>query len=836
MPDLNWERFQQLPGPSTDNWESLCRSIVLRSFGSLGNFRAVAMQPGVEFHLRVDRSSKLLGEPGRWWGWQCRWYDLPAGRKIGTTRRARIEDAIRKTEEHVPEVTDWVLWTRRSLTPSDQKWFYAIESSLQLHLWTENHVDSLLQGDAAVLRRTYFGDLVLTADILRELRCRTLAPVRDRWNPAVHIEVDAEHEIRRFLGEARSWPEIGELQDKLTASKEELTEFADLIDENLDTDLLSLIEDLKDLHNTFTAIDLALTHLNLTQVRELSSSEWSPRITRSAGRLFARTLRRAQHPSSFAVQAAISRQHDALNSLSMISPYLSSNLIVLIGPAGSGKTHLAAELTARKGVRPDGLYLGAWPMKRRGTIDDLLPRLRGLSVSSFEEVLEAVESVGERSGLRIPIVIDGLTESEDPATWRVEVETLRVMLTRFQHVLVMVTLRPSAVDVALPDTLPRIELHGFSSLTHEAISRYFEYYKIDVGGLRLPVERFSDPLFLRIFCEATNSDRVAPVGPEKVPASLVEAFLEFRRVVVQRIANRPGASVRRYAPDILRALDVIALSIWDTGRRGIPFSEVREIIGDTSADWTESLAQALVDEGILSRDPYDDQRTVILFDAFAGFLIADALARQKGREDFAVWLAAKPTMTKLSGESWHPYSTNALSGRWPRNPILAWLWSLTRGILRMLPFSRSEADPSRVLERRAGHPLASDVRKALVGLVPRHFRMQFWQLVDGDLQVEALIDSAELEAELLDETTLKEIARVAIRPRIRGIRDLFDRFLETMDAKRHPLNARILGWAPLPTICQGRSNLRTRGGAKVYHSGLDVQRKCPPATGVVRSP
>ena len=36
--------------------------------------------------------------------------------------------------------------------------------------------------------------------------------------------------------------------------------------------------------------------------------------------------------------------------------------------------------------------------------------------------------------------------------------------------------------------------------------------------------------------------------------------------------------------------------------------------------------------------------------------------------------------------------------------------------------------------------------------------------------------------------------------------------------------------------CQGRSNLRPRGGAKVYHLSGDVQRKCPPATGVVRSP
>ena len=35
--------------------------------------------------------------------------------------------------------------------------------------------------------------------------------------------------------------------------------------------------------------------------------------------------------------------------------------------------------------------------------------------------------------------------------------------------------------------------------------------------------------------------------------------------------------------------------------------------------------------------------------------------------------------------------------------------------------------------------------------------------------------------------------------------------------------------------CQGRRDIRTSGGAKVYHSGIDVQRKCPAATGVARS-
>ena len=36
--------------------------------------------------------------------------------------------------------------------------------------------------------------------------------------------------------------------------------------------------------------------------------------------------------------------------------------------------------------------------------------------------------------------------------------------------------------------------------------------------------------------------------------------------------------------------------------------------------------------------------------------------------------------------------------------------------------------------------------------------------------------------------------------------------------------------------CQGRREIRPCGGAKVYQAGIDVQRKCPPTTGVVGSP
>ena len=79
MPALNWDIFTGLPGSTETNFELLCRGIVRQNFGSFGVFRALANQPGVEFHLKLDKRCDALGDPGRWWGWQCKWYDLALG-------------------------------------------------------------------------------------------------------------------------------------------------------------------------------------------------------------------------------------------------------------------------------------------------------------------------------------------------------------------------------------------------------------------------------------------------------------------------------------------------------------------------------------------------------------------------------------------------------------------------------------------------------------------------------------------------------------------------------------------------------------------------------------
>lgn len=783
MSQLDWEQFTNLPGAATTNWERLCGAVIRRGFGSRGSFRYVAQQPGVEFHLSLERPSSTLGDPGRWWGWQCRWYDLPAGQQIGATRRKLIGEAIRKTKEYVPGITDWVLWTRRPLTPTDQEWFYAIESTMQLHLWTADDLDTHLVGEAEILRRTYFGDLILTPDGVHDLREQSIAPIRDRWMPKVHITMGAEHEIRKILGEPECWPEVQKQISGLSVSVQELDAVATELEEDHRRAVALLADDLKDLCETFKTISNALTQRQLATAIQLAASEWTPRLTPAKGRQFASELRRNRHHCAFAVQAGLARQLDSSKLFAQLQQYLSTRAIAVVGPANAGKTHLSTALTAARGTAPCGLYLEAWPLLGRGTVDELLARLEGVQTNSFVQLLEAVDAAGARAGIRLPVVIDGLNESEDPVNWNGELARLQPVLGRLQHIVLIVTLRPSVAEMALPGGFERLELHGFDRrLTEEAIKAYFDEFKIDSDSVRLPLERFSDPLFLRIFCEATNPNRESQVRPEQVPTSLTIAFIKFRRAKVKRIAERPGG-VRRYETDILGALDAIALSLWETKRRAMPFDEIRELIGDQAEDWTESLARALRDEGILSAEPdaRGDGRTVILFDAFAGFLIADALTKLKGRDEFATWVAEKKIAALLGANQNETGS--------PASRIRA-------AFARLIP--QAFCMRLRRQHPQSAHPLASDVRKAFVALTPRRFRLQFWELVDGELREEAIVDAADLEGQLLDAETIDEIAQASLRPRTGTShtslhrRDLLNRFHEVRDAVGYPLNAEFV--------------------------------------------
>lgn len=765
---VNWTSFANLPGSVENNFETLCRSLVFLHYARHGRFAALANQPGVEFHLRLQ-SDCSLGRAGQWFGWQCRWYDLQSRRAIGNSRRKKIEEAIRKTERELPDLTDWILWTRHTLTKADQGWFYSLTTRMRLALWTADNVETLLSGDAEIFRQTYFGELVLTPSSLQHRHELSTAQIRERWLPQVHQVVDAERILRRILGEAESWDELTlvatQLRSAAAAIRSERAAWTGRFSSTL-PDFVDTIEGFAVLLND---VQRALKDGDFELMRHLLDSR--PQSPGTGIRTIPTRLRAAHFVCGLNATNAVADFSRGVRLLKQAQDYLATSLVGIVADAGGGKTQLSAQLTAFTADRPAGILLFGRELHSGRTLDDLAKGviLNGAPVPTMEALVAALDAAGQRAKRRLPLVIDGLNEAEDPRDWKDKLAALNILLRRFANVLVVCTVRtgarrvseerwpqlpveetaarPSFAKDALPDDVRQIEIPDFGEDTLSAIRRYFTYFRIVPGDAELPMELFSHPLTLRIYCEVTNRERTHDVIIEAFPGSLTSLFEAYVDKATERIAYLSPRHHRYFQQDIRAALDVLGIEFWERSARAIPTSELRRAIHDESRPWNESLVHMLEQEGVILRVPTPaptNEYVIPVYDALGGYIVANSVLTKLGRTNFETWLRERQTLEKLNGDA-----TNC-------------------------------------------HPLALDIFRALVGLVPRRlYRQQVWQLVDEPLKSVALRMAASLEGQYLDAGTVDGIAQFLRRGEPRSQR-LFIRLYRTRGIPGHPLNADFL--------------------------------------------
>ena len=737
MPALNWDIFTGLPGSAEKNFELLCRGIVRQNFGSYGTFRALANQPGVEFHLKLDKHCAALGDSGRWWGWQCKWYDLASNGALGSTRRRKIKEGLRKTAEHLPDLTDWVLWTRRTLTKDDQDWFNDLSSKMTLHLWTGDDVDNLLAGQAAIFRGTYFGELVLTPEILRERHEQAVAPIRARWQPDVHHVGEIERELRRMLGEMEAWNTLHELATELRATAEAV-ESSPAVPSPLEPFLTGVVAAARQSADTLDRVAAGVGVGDLDLLRDEFSTRSSALPVEVA--TAPRRLRAGKQRAGLYATNAVAGCHEAMRVLSEVEAGFSSRLVAVLAPAGCGKTHLAAQLTARTTARPHGVLLHGRDLHASHTLDDLARRvsIAAQPVPSMEALLAAIDAAGQRAQKRLPIFIDGLNESEDPRRWKPLLAALKTTLAKYPYVLLICALRPEFVDDALPDGTRRLEINDYGEETFEAIREHFRYWKIDATDVPLP-GFLRHPLTLRLFCEVTNPTRQQVVGMGATPGSLNELFDRYLRQVGERVVELAPRPHRFYAQDVNAAIATIANKLWESRVRSIELGELRSMLGDAQRPWDQSLVRALEHEGVLLRMPSNGSDTFVpVYDLLGGHIIANALLARHGQSAFETWIKDASTTTLLAGD----YDVR--------------------------------------------HPLADDVLGSLVGQVPRRFyAKQVWQLVDEPLRGRALRLAARLEPAFLDAVTVDALIDL-VRA---GDTEILARLWQLRGMQGHPLNA-----------------------------------------------
>ena len=764
MPSLNWTKFNSLPGDNSQNFENLCRALVRLQFGGVGHFAALRNQPGVEFHLKLSKPCPTLGNPPRWYGWQCKFHSLTQKGDLKSASRKDIEDSLRKTEQHLPALTDWVLWTPFTLSKKDQDWFCKLQTNFTLHQWTAVEVENLLSGPGLPLRGTYFGELIATPEELEQRHSESIQSVQSRWFQLVHQKTDAERTIRRMLGESSSW-------DELTATGTHLKEAADVISESLaqiDSEMKQSIasfvatcstftDTLLSFHNVLTDGDIDFIQQKLRERKTL--------INRQVQSI-PRTLRTLNLSIALDATNALDDMRVAQKRLDEVEEFLGVGLVALLADAGGGKTQIAAQLTAAQDNRPAGVLLHGRNLHKGQTLDNLVSclSLNDHPMTSMEKLLVALDAAGKRARCRLPLIIDGLNEAENPKDWKAPLATLSETVKQYPNVLVVCTLRTgehrrnnyigntqkktdfreSFAVMALPEDVRKIESRGFGGDVENAIDKYFGYYKIDPDDTEIPMRFLQHPLYLRIFCEIMNPSRESEVIVDYFPASFSSLFEKYVDNACERISQLPNLRHSYTTQDVHQAIYMLGLEMWNTGRRRIGEQEFREITNDTVRSWESSIVNLLMQEGIILKNPGSNPYEYVImpnYDALGGFIVADSLLKKHADDWKLSWLGEPDFIQSFSSEG--------------------------------------------------SHELANDIFRSLATLFPRRLDRQLWKVVPQSLRNRALKFAMSLEVEYLDQDTISAISQL-LKNEPKKESSLFFLLQETQDTINHPLNAEFL--------------------------------------------
>ena len=139
--------------------------------------------------------------------------------------------------------------------------------------------------------------------------------------------------------------------------------------------------------------------------------------------------------------------------------------------------------------------------------------------SSLDDVLAVLDAASETAGCVGLFMIDALNESERPERWRDDVRALIAAIRRYPHVALVLSCRTEFIEAVIgDDQLPAVEHFGFAEATDVAIQRFTQEFGLEPPTFPVLNPEFSNPLYLKLTCEALADARRRRGSPSAPPA------------------------------------------------------------------------------------------------------------------------------------------------------------------------------------------------------------------------------------------------------------------------------------------------------------------------------
>jgi len=185
--------------------------------------------------------------------------------------------------------------------------------------------------------------------------------------------------------------------------------------------------------------------------------------------------------------------------------------MILQGEAGIGKSHLLADVVnERIKENSNSIFLLGQHFRESKNPWSQILDLLDMSKFSKDEFLGALNTKAEVKNKRLIIFIDAINEGEGRDFWNEFLTGFLETFKKYEWLGLVLSIRSSYFDYIIPKRVFECNLavpithFGFEGIEYGASKLFFKNYNILQPSIPLLHPEFSNPLFLKLFCEGLN--------------------------------------------------------------------------------------------------------------------------------------------------------------------------------------------------------------------------------------------------------------------------------------------------------------------------------------------
>lgn len=610
-----------------DGFEELCAQLA-RAETDVGEFvRTGNPDAGVECYRILDSGEH---------GWQAKYF-------LTTPRPQQwrqIDESVKAALDGHPNLTRYVVCVPVDLPDGRptkgksardrwnalvQKWQAKAQKrgmNVEFEWWGEFELTNrLVRPENAGLARYWFDKSIFNSDWFNDRIKESIRAAGPRYSPELHVagSVPAAEDLETFARSESVTDGVKALAIELRRARLRSTEYKPLLsDANLrkqfdalDAAIETNLRKLSDLEhdpsgdNPFADIGKALNAA--VSIAEKIAGALSPPSRDKKERREPRPAPEREYADAyFRFRSFHGQLKDVSEKLDRVVRLTRSDLLILNGNAGVGKTHLLCDFAERchKDGAPVVLLMGQRFTSNDDPMRQMLAQLDYPQGGNFEEFIGALEAAAQASNRRALVIIDALNEGQGLAIWQPHLAALLDRISRSKWIDLVLSIRSDYESNIIPKYVhvqaETITHRGFEGIEFDAVKSFCEYYELQLPSVPTLRPEFSNPLWLKIVCEGLRDS-----GEKRLPSGalgITKPLNRFIKVVNDRLAKpdaldfHPGANLVKHAVDKLAERMAADNVMW------LDQQDARQLVDSLlpNRKFSESLYHGMVTEEVLT--------------------------------------------------------------------------------------------------------------------------------------------------------------------------------------------------------------------------------------------